>query len=170
MAFTAEDGTGVTGANAYIDVAFADDYFSDRGNATWTALTTTQKEQAIVRASDYLEWRFKYKGYPKTSTQGLRWPRSGVYDELGNEVEYPENVQKACAEYSVRASSQTLAPDPEIDDSGRPVTMTKDKVDVIEEQRKFSDEDTSVRTIKPYPEADNLLKDYILSTDRLLRM
>ena len=42
MAFIAENNSGLTDANSYTDVAYADSYFLDRNNTIWSALTTAQ--------------------------------------------------------------------------------------------------------------------------------
>lgn len=43
MAFVVEDGSGIANANAYITVAYADEYFSDRGNADWAGMADDTK-------------------------------------------------------------------------------------------------------------------------------
>ncbi len=114
MAFTQEDGTGISDANAYISVAFADSYHADRGATAWefsdtegtVPITDTQKEQAIVRATDHVDKVFggRYRGTVETSTQGLMWPRSGAYDPNNFPLSgVPSQLQKAIAEYALRA-------------------------------------------------------------------
>ena len=58
MAFLVETGTGTLGANAYISESYADAHHADRGTTDWTNFTTPEKEQAIIRASDYIDKRF----------------------------------------------------------------------------------------------------------------
>ena len=70
MAFTVEDGTGVAGANSLVDVAFADEYFADRGNTVWAALTEEQKQSALILASDYASTQYRYK----TACLSARYP------------------------------------------------------------------------------------------------
>lgn len=43
MAFIAEDGSGLEGANSLVTVEFADEYFADRMNTAWAALTQEAK-------------------------------------------------------------------------------------------------------------------------------
>ena len=118
MAFTLEDGTGVTGANAYVSEAFVDNYATDRGYEGWGDNDTTAKEAAIIRASEYIDkrWGARFKGTRLLSTQGLLWPRENVYDRDGNEIAadaVPTQIQKACAEYAMRSAIKiVLAPDP----------------------------------------------------------
>lgn len=75
MAFLVEDGTGLTDATAYISVADADAYFSDVTNSNWSAASTSEKENAIIKATRYMEKRFgaRWKGIIASSTQGLSW-------------------------------------------------------------------------------------------------
>jgi hypothetical protein len=133
MAFTVEDGTGLTTANAYVSVADADTYFADQGNAQWAAVAnSTLKEQAIVRATSFLDasYRPKFIGRRKTREQGLSWPRYGaVIDAEGNaygmiwdltgfsggflipDTEIPILVKNATCELALRALTKVLAPD-----------------------------------------------------------
>ncbi len=130
MAFVVEDGTGKTDANSYSSVAAADAYAADRGLTAWAALTTSAKQIALIKATDYLEATYysSWKGYKLTEVQALAWPRSDVYvDQFllpSNLIPVP--LVKSCVELALRASAgETL-----IEDQGR--TITKEVVDVIE--------------------------------------
>jgi len=128
MSLNVETGTGASNSESYISVASADTYFSDRGNATWAALTTAQKEQALRKATDFMLQRYRqyWKGYRNLSTQALDWPRSFVYAEpiIASAVgdPYPQlidsnivpvEVSRACAELALRSTTYTdgLLPD-----------------------------------------------------------
>ena len=115
MAFVAEDGTGLELANAFIDLAFFDAYHTDLGHDFAVAATTLSKETAIVRASQFVEQRFRhrFKGRREKANQGLSWPRFGAYDRDGFILsEVPQQLKKAVAEYALRAISYgELAPD-----------------------------------------------------------
>jgi hypothetical protein len=115
MTLIVEDGTALANAEAYITVAAADQYFSDRGNVAWAALLTPAKEQALRAATDYL-----------SSVYALRWagvrPRLfvqrkhvaggyGMFPLYYDESSVPVEVQRACAELALRASTATLNPD-----------------------------------------------------------
>lgn len=129
MAFTVEDGTGVAGANSLVDVAFADEYFADRGNTVWAALTTEQKQSALILASDYASTQYQYKGHRASVEQALAFPRTGVVDPQGQPLDgIPACVKRVVSELAVRASSGTLLPDPEFDENGR---LIKSKMDAI---------------------------------------
>ena len=119
MAFTVESGSGDSGANAYVSVAFVTSHHSDRGNSAWNDFTTPEKEAAIIRASDYIDKRFgrQFRGLRKTKDQGLEWPRLDAFDDDGylltGSDDIPRQLEKACAEYALRAAiCQVLAPDP----------------------------------------------------------
>jgi hypothetical protein len=66
MTMIVEDGSGIVNANALATEVFVDTYFNDRGIATWTG-TTTVKENAIIKATDYLNKRFstRFRGQIK---------------------------------------------------------------------------------------------------------
>lgn len=120
MALVIEDGSGLSTANAYIDAAIADTHHDDRGNTRWTDFTLPEKEQAIVRATDYVDKRFgkRFRGGRKLKDQALEWPRLDAFDDdgfllSGGLDDIPRNLQKAVAEYALRAAiCNVLAPDP----------------------------------------------------------
>lgn len=119
MALVVEDGTGLAAANAYISVAFADTYHGDRGNTKWTdeSVSVPKKEQAIVRATDFINKLFgrKFIGTRRLELQGLEWPRIDAWDldHYLLSAQVPPQLQKACAEYALRAVLlNVLAPDP----------------------------------------------------------
>ena len=82
MAFVLEDGTGVTGANAYCDVAFLDSWAADR-SYDLTAYDTAAKESAIIIASkDWIDLYHNFKGEKLSAAQGLKMPTDeNVYDD-----------------------------------------------------------------------------------------
>lgn len=94
MAFTAENGEGVSGANAAITVAFADDYHATRNNTAWAGLSDAAKQGAIVTATDYIYREYKFIGVKFKSTQGLHFPLLAEDDTAIN----PEKFLNAVAE------------------------------------------------------------------------
>ena len=163
MAFTPEDGTGLANANALIDVAFADAYFAERGVAAWTG-DDTAKQQAIVRATDYVETRWGQRGRFKGAVQFPDTPQALSFPRLyiGSDGAVPVAVQKAVAEYSLRALTATLAPDP-VAATGAQVEVVRKKLGPLETETRYSNGgNTSAVIFKPYPAADLLLKPYIL--------
>ena len=128
MAFVVETGAGLSNANSYASVAYADDYAATRGLTAWTG-TTAVKEAALVRATDYMEatYRGSWLGYRASQTQALSWPRSNVEVDLfpipANIVPVP--VTNACVELAIRALTEDL-----LADLGQRVK--REKVDVLE--------------------------------------
>lgn len=72
MALVVEDGTGVANANSYTSVANFQLYAQQRGLTVPSV--GPDCEVLLIKAMDYLEL-ILYKGYVKTSTQPLQWPR-----------------------------------------------------------------------------------------------
>lgn len=123
MSLIVEDGSGVAGAESYISVAAADTYFNNVGSDAWAGLSTTEKEQALRKATLYIsgEFRDRWAGVRVSATQALDWPRYLVpvrdapggtrYPTFYPNTTVPLGVQYACAEAAVRASAGDLAPD-----------------------------------------------------------
>lgn len=109
MSFQVDDGSGLTDANSYTDVAYADSYFLDRNNATWSALTTTQKEALLILGTDYIETTYygSFRGVVLNILQALQFPRVDVY---GLEINY-DRVKKAVCELALRANDGDLNKD-----------------------------------------------------------
>jgi len=61
MTMIIEDGTGVSGANAYTTEAEVDTYLTDRNREAenlWSTAATAAKEAAIIAATDFIEQRW----------------------------------------------------------------------------------------------------------------
>lgn len=123
MTIVIEDGTGKSTSEAYISTTDADTYFSNRGVTAWAAFTTAQKEQNLRLATDFMTQRYRpyWLGYRNSSTQSLDWPRAYVsinpievvYQLNISNTIVPVEVQRACAELALKASTYTdgLLPD-----------------------------------------------------------
>jgi hypothetical protein len=117
MAIVVEDGAGLTDAVAYATVQNVLDYATARG--LLFSGSTTLQEQAIVRATTYLDARYRgrFDGYPtRLRDQSLAWPRSGCYDVEGVLIAsniVPREIIAATAESAIRelATPGALAPD-----------------------------------------------------------
>lgn len=156
MAFVVEDGTGKATATAYVSVAYADTYFNDSQNTTWSAATDDAKQGAIIKATRYIDgrWEDRMLGQRQfVDVQALAFPRYG-YDKLGRLLDdvVPTDVKKACAEYALRALSGDLARDPSFDTTGKQVQRTRRKVGPIETETEYSAQSAS--GVRSYPEAD----------------
>lgn len=182
--FTVEDGTGLAAANAYVSVSFCNDYHSGRGHSGWSG-STTKKQQAIVRATDYVDKRFgrRFRGTRLYKAQGLEWPRLDAFDNdeflLNGDDNVPRQLQKAIAEYALRAlelingTGADLVPDGS-SGSGE-IKRETVKVDVIEETIEYA-ANSSTRAgqsglvsdsgIPEYPAADLWIEELLQPTGR----
>lgn len=157
MALSVQTDAGdVANANAYITLAFFKSYHDDRGG-NYSAYTDTQIERAIVKATDYLDARWRYRGEKKTSLQTTQWPRWDVEDADGTYIDYIHRaVKTACAEYALASLSGVLMPTPTYDATGRVVSAKTEKVGPIMESVVY---ERGVGFQLPrYPLADNMLK------------
>lgn len=112
MTFTVEDGTGLATANAYVSVATADAYFTERGDTTWTGSDAT-KQGAIIKATQFLDASYVFTGVLRFDTQALSWPRAYATDKDGRALEadeVPQRVKDACCELALYALGASLAP------------------------------------------------------------
>jgi len=119
----------LTTANAYISVATFKAYHDDRAGA-YSSFSDTDIEEAIVRATDYIDTRWTFAGARNDADQSTECPRSGVKDPRSGLYlnEYPPELEEACAEYALSAASGSLYPSPNVDTTGRSVKMTRKKV------------------------------------------
>jgi hypothetical protein len=102
MAFEVQDPDVPTEtANAYISVAYFKAYADDRG-INYSAKTDTDIEQAIVRATDYMDGRWTYAGNRYDDDQSTEVPRRNVWNKDGTiYLDYfPIPFEDACAEYT----------------------------------------------------------------------
>src|SRR5688572_789393 len=76
-----EDGSGLANANAYASAADGDAYHDGHLYASaWTAVTTGDKEKALVMATRLIDGLFQFNGFKRISTQALQWPRRECRD------------------------------------------------------------------------------------------
>lgn len=176
MAFLLEDGTGIAGANAYIAIAFADAYFLDRQVSGWDG-DTTQKNAAIIKATDWVEKRFgrKFRGDKASSAQGLQWPRDNACDDAGNEwLLVPAPLEQAVAEYALRAIAADLVDDPTLGaGTTGPLTYDRKRVEgAVEVEKRYAEtgQQRGINSalvnesgIPEYPAADLLLTELLTS-------
>ncbi len=167
MALIVETGAIVAGAESYISVSGADTYHSDRGNASWAALTTAVKEQNLRKATEYMlqVYRQRWKGSRMSSGQTLDWPRAFVYiDQILSGSSYafpslvsntvvPVEVQRACAELALKSSTAELLAD---------LTQQKASVTVGPISTTY---DSSSPQFKRYTAIDAMLSPYFEGVD-----
>ena len=110
MAFTAETGAGLAAANSYVAVADADTYHSDRGNSGWTGEDAV-KQAALIKATEYVDGQYRFRGTKATAEQALEWPRTGAADQSGHALTgVPAKVANAVNELALLALTTNLQP------------------------------------------------------------
>jgi len=179
MAFIVEDGTGIVDANSYTTIVFANDYFSERGNSVWATYTDTQKQEALIKATDYIELRYRdlFKGKQYLSTQGLSFPRLAndtealdtfIYDTVDSTliigVAIPKSIQRATCEYAARTFTGALVSD-NLNQEG---VSTRVKIGQIEKEITYPTQSRPAKQFASYPAADSLLKRYLKSTSSMV--
>jgi len=106
---------GLANANAYCDVAFADQYHLDRPavGTTWGVATSDQKSAAILWATKLMDAAWFWTGYPTDAVQALLWPRGGMLKRNGWEYvdihTIPIEIKNATAEYARQLLVSDLA-------------------------------------------------------------
>jgi hypothetical protein len=170
MSLLVQDDTGtIAGANSYITVAEFTAYHASRDNV-YTA-TDSKIETALVRAADYLDQRFNFRGQKLTGrSQTTMWPRMSCWDNSNYPVNgIPVEVKDSQAEYALRALTAALNPDPTSDATGAAVQAKLEVVGPIKEETTFVSGATF--QIPNYPAADLKLTraGLVVSGGRILR-
>ena len=137
-----EDGTGLSTAESYITVAYADTYHSDRGETSWSG-TDAAKEAALRRALAYLDGRYgpRFNGLRRLGReQALMWPRVGASDSEGWIIDsdvIPEELKRAQAEAALRELEEPGSLAPDVSTAGS-VTMVREKVGPLETETQYA--------------------------------
>lgn len=116
LTLVVEDGSIVTGANAYLDATEADAILEVdfRLWPIWNALTADEKAQRLIMSTRFLDKNFIWFGLrvqpadpdatPPVVAQPLQWPRKGMRDCEGNcipETLIPDDLKEAVAYFAV---------------------------------------------------------------------
>lgn len=158
MSLIVESGSGNPASESYISVADANSYHNLRGNSTWLTITAPEAEEALRRATDYMQQVYSglWQGWKTTDTQALDWPRQWVIKSdvvlanyYDNDV-IPQEIKNACAELAWKAAQGDLAPD-------LSQSVKREKIDVLEvEYSEFSPQSKRYRAI------DNMLSKFLI--------
>lgn len=144
--------TVTVGTDVYADLAEADAYFAARNVASWADASVVARETALLKATVYLDGRYRWIGALADGSQPLAWPRSAAVDAEGrSHAGIPSALKHACAELAWIALSQDLAP--QADRGGRVLSERVGSIEV-----RYADDAPSGRS---YPYVDLLLKDLI---------
>lgn len=112
---TLDSTIGAATAESYVSVADATTYHANRGNAAWAAAALTAQEQALRKATAYLDSRYTWRGTRASITQALDWPRYGVVVDgvtvIGTTI--PAGLLSASYELALKALTTDLFADVE---------------------------------------------------------
>ena len=104
---------GAANANSYCSAAEADAYFETRlHDSVWDTLD--DPEAALIWATRLLDERFVWAGTINSSSQALRWPRIGVYNDDGVEMDsatIPQWLKNATAELALKLAASDRTDD-----------------------------------------------------------
>ena len=98
-----EMGEGLENAESYIDLAYLQAYATKRGLSI-----VDITEANIIKAQDYFETAYQFKGTKLVETQALAFPRL-----INGVVEYPVRVKNAVCELTIKSKSAELLADSE---------------------------------------------------------
>ncbi|WP_367346453.1 DnaT-like ssDNA-binding protein [Stenotrophomonas bentonitica] len=122
----------------------ADSYHQARGNAAWGAGSDEARTGALIRATDYIDGRYRVllasgrwsSMFPGVRTAGRgqpnEWPRTGAVDYDGDLIqpdEIPDEVERATYEAALR---ELVAPGSLSPDYVATEAVTREKVGPIE--------------------------------------
>lgn len=121
--------TLTAGIDSYADRVEADAYFAARGVAAWAAADAAARDAALLRATAWIEGRYRWAGRLVDLAQPLAWPRTGACDDEGRPLDgIPHRVKAACAELALVALSEDLAPP--LDRGGRVLAERVGQIEV----------------------------------------
>ena len=161
MIFKVEDGTGLTDSTSYVDIGFADDYFSRTGYSAWEVKTDEQKQIVLETGTEYadLRWGSLLKGSVSVSTQALEFPRAKLFDRYQRAVTgVPVAWKRAICEYGMQSTKGSLVTESITTEAD--LKKKKTVVGPITTEKEFFT-GVSSSTFKNYPKADLLVKSYL---------
>ena len=98
MPLIIENGSGIADAESYIDLDYLIAYAAKRGIDS-----SSMTEANIIKAMDYFETSYTFKGTKLKDTQSLEFPRL-----INGEVIYPVRVKSAICELALKSINVLL--------------------------------------------------------------
>ena len=158
-----EEGKGSSESNTYVSAAYADTYAKNRNYDTWRSQSDYVKKASIIKAMDYIDNLFDWKGTRKFKNQALSFPRVNIVDNDGfdRSGEIPENLKKAVCEAAFYVVDQ-YSLFGKVDPDG-PVKVNKErkKADVAEietEVEFFNPKEVQIDWTSAYQSLDTILR------------
>ena len=164
--YVQNDAGTVVNANTYNSAEDFITYHKSRGRST--AFDIEIIEQSLVKACEYLDNRFHYKGTKLTGrSQATQWPRDSAQDKDSENVTgIPIEVKRAHLEYAYYAIEKELIPNVTYDDTGYAVRSKRERVGLIEESTTYAVGAANKQVIiRPYPRAEIILNGLTRATN-----
>lgn len=130
---TVEDGTGIEGADAYVEVADVDAYATNYGKTSWDGLSNSVKELHIRRASQFADNKYPLPGTPLKAEQGLFFPVGELWVRGHRMTGVPRQMKDAVCELA----TISVVTDLQDSVSARTYTYRKVKVGDVEKTERF---------------------------------
>lgn len=99
-------------ANSYVTLTEAAAYYDERLSATlWDDASADDRARAVIMATRAIDDTYRFAGWRTTSLQALKWPRTNVWDEDGEEYATnvtPELVKRATLELALKMLTDSV--------------------------------------------------------------
>ena len=164
-----EDGSCVKNANSYVTLEEVDAYQTERNRSDWLALTDEEKKSALIRATQYIDGQFDWKGIRKYDEQFLAFPRVDPRACDGFVRDYdmkpvkniPRQLKQAVCEAAYYGYKSTKLLFATYDENG---AVKRKKVDTLEVEY-FSADESFVEYVSKYAALNSILKGLYKSKD-----
>lgn len=123
---------GASDANSYCTKAEGDAYHETHLYASvWTAATDQKKETALIMATRILDEQMDWAGLMASTTQALRWPRSGALDRDRQQFFDPATIPTFLKNATAELARQLMTEDRTKERSVGISSVTADTVEVV---------------------------------------
>lgn len=154
-----EDGSCVLSANCYVSLQEAIDYQFARNRTDWLALSVEEQKASLIRATQYVDNLFTWKGRRKYQSQVLHFPRVMLRDLDGFDVEnIPQRLKDAVCEASFYGYQTELFSTYQNDKSNVKRDLKEVSGAVKTEVEYFTDSESSIDFISKYAALDSILR------------
>jgi len=133
MTIVVEDGTGITGAESYIDRSFFDDFCIAWGLGDPTDADESAAEGAMRRGTLVFDTVYgpRFPGVPLSSTQGLLFPMTELVDRRNYQLPpLPVQVKQATAVLALQELTSPMSLFPVVTPGKIKKSITADKISV----------------------------------------
>lgn len=158
-----EDGNLVEGANSYVSMEEATAYQRRFNRQDWLGLSEDEKKASLIKATQYVDNQFTWKGRRKYQTQELGFPRVMLLDLDGFEVTgIPARLKQAICEAAYYGYQTDLFQTYESEQGI--IKRNKERVEgaVEKEVEYFNSKETAVDYISKYAALNSLLRGFYI--------